>query len=1046
MDRAAESINGRTRIPDLLQAVPQARAVLDRYGLRGCGGASGPVETLEFFARAHDVPLPGLLQELEQAGTGPAPTFLPVSTPADRIYRAFFKAGIVLALTLGAVWGAYLLLRIGFTGSFRSAGLHEVNAHGHAQIFGWVGLFVMGFAYQAFPRFKHTSLAYPGLAFLTLGLMLVGIVGRSICEPLAEELPWLGPLAVAAALLEVVAVALFAWVIVATWRQSGKGLVVYEGYILCALIWFVLQAVYEAGYLAATLAAADHDQLLALVATWQGPLREIQIHGFALLMILGVSQRILHYFYALPAPSARHSLIALVCLNIAVVGEVIGLVLLRTGERGGAGLWYASVLLLAGTVVSLLWNWRIFGHAPEWDRSLKFLRAGYTWLLISLAMLVLLPVYQFVVLPWLAADGAATTLGFSHAYYGAIRHAITVGFISLMIVGVASKVVPTLNGVDVQGLSRLWLPFVLINGGCALRVTAQTATDLSPVAFPFAGVSGILEVLGLTLWGIHLWRIMNGRFSSPEETGAATSYVAGSPIEAQHRVGDVLDHHPALLDTFVALGFRPLRNPLLRRMLARRVTIAQACRLLTVDPVEALRSLNRAAGRETRGKLSLPVITGLTPMTGAPLVLAFFLCAGWPANVAADDLEREPIRYSTTAPQNVVSRLEERLQAGKAQLVYEENFGYLRSLLRELNVSQSSQMLVFSKTSFQRNRIAPRTPRALYFSDEVYVGFCQLGDVLEVSAVDPRLGTVYYTLEQARGEKPRFVRQGDNCLICHASTQTQGVPGHLVRSTFPDSSGFPLLAAGTFRIDHTSPLKNRWGGWYVTGTHGKQTHLGNLIVRGRHVPEPLDNAAGLNLTSLGERVGRSAYLTAHSDIVALMVLEHQAEGHNLLTRAAFQTRQALHLEAALNRELKEPANHRWDSTLVRIKSAGEPLVKYMLFSEEAALTDKIRGTSGYAEEFMKKGPRDAKGRSLRDLDLERRLFKYPCSYLIYSASFDALPGEVKDYVLKRIWDVLNGRDPAKEFTHLSPVDRQAILEILLDTRPNLPDYWRPKKS
>src|SRR5262245_7879430 len=202
MSSAAAQIDGQTRIPDLLHAWPQTRAVLDRYGLRGCGGSNGPVETRQFFAPAHDVPLPGLLQELRQAAVGPGPTFQQLSSPADTIYRPFFKAGIAIALTLGAVWGAYLLLRIGFTGSFRSAGLHEVNAHGHAQIFGWVGLFVMGFAFQAFPRFKHTSLSHPRVALLSLALMMTGILVRSVGEPLADLQPWLGPLAVAASALE----------------------------------------------------------------------------------------------------------------------------------------------------------------------------------------------------------------------------------------------------------------------------------------------------------------------------------------------------------------------------------------------------------------------------------------------------------------------------------------------------------------------------------------------------------------------------------------------------------------------------------------------------------------------------------------------------------------------------------------------------------------------------------------------------------------------------------------------------------------------------
>lgn len=426
------------------------------------------------------------------------------------------------------------------------------------------------------------------------------------------------------------------------------------------------------------------------------------------------------------------------------------------------------------------------------------------------------------------------------------------------------------------------------------------------------------------------------------------------------------------------------------------------------------------------------------------VILAVLLCGLRPtAGIAADDFERDPIRYSSTPAHNAVSRLEERLGSGSAQLKYEPRFGYLRLLLKELEVPESSQMLVFSKTSLQRNRISPRTPRAIYFRDDLYVGYCQGGDVLEISAVDPQLGAVFYTLEQTRTEKPRFIRQGDNCLLCHGSSQTQGVPGHLVRSVFADSQGFPILSSGSYRIDHTSPLKNRWGGWYVTGTHDRQPHLGNLIVRTRQVEYPVDNTAGMNLTDLGERIDRSNYLSGHSDLIALMVLEHQVEGHNLITRANFQTRQALHQEAALNRELGEPAEHRWDSTRVRIRSAGDPLVQYLLFCDEAELTARIRGTSDFASEFARQGPRDDRGRSLRDLDLEHRLFKYPCSYLIYSAAFDALPGAVRDYVLQRMWDVLNNRDPDQKYNHLNAADRQAIREILTATKPNLPDYWRP---
>ena len=410
----------------------------------------------------------------------------------------------------------------------------------------------------------------------------------------------------------------------------------------------------------------------------------------------------------------------------------------------------------------------------------------------------------------------------------------------------------------------------------------------------------------------------------------------------------------------------------------------------------------------------------------------------------AQDFEREPINYLTSLTDNPVSRLETRLEKGEAHLEHEDRRGYLKSLLKELDVPISSQTLVFSKTSLQRNRIAPRTPRAIYFNDEMYVGFCQHGEVLELSAVDPALGAVFYTLSQEATETPKPTRQNDNCLLCHGSSNTRGVPGHLVRSVYVDAGGLPVLSMGTQRVDHSSPIEKRWGGWYVTGTHGNQSHLGNLVISSTRQTEPVDNAAGQNVTELDSRFKTSAYLSPHSDLVALMVLEHQAEAHNLLTRANFQTREALHSEAGLNRDLKEPQEHRWESTTTRIRNASEALVKYLLFCGETPITSKLQGTTTFAAEFSQRGPRDSKGRSLRDFDLERRLFKYPCSYLIYSRSFDALPVEAKDVVLRRMWEVLSGTDRSREFAHLSDEDRTAILEILRETKPGLPAEWNPE--
>ncbi len=423
-----------------------------------------------------------------------------------------------------------------------------------------------------------------------------------------------------------------------------------------------------------------------------------------------------------------------------------------------------------------------------------------------------------------------------------------------------------------------------------------------------------------------------------------------------------------------------------------------------------------------------------------PWLILMAVASMTPSAWGQDDFDRDPIRYSQSQPDNLVTRLQDKLVAGELSLKFEEPWGYLRSVLTALDVSEASQSLVFSKTSLQRHKISPRTPRALYFNDDVYVGYCRNGDVLEISIADAQLGTVYYTLEQEPVEAPRFRRQTDNCLVCHAGGQARGVPGHLVRSMYVDKSGHPLLASGSFRIDHSSPLADRFGGWYVTGEHGNQKHLGNLTYRGRPDNDAEQDLSGLNLTNISDKFDTSAYPSAHSDLVALLVLSHQAGGHNLLTKTAFDVRSALHREDALNRELKEAPDHRWDSTNTILKNAAESLVKYFLFVNETPLTASVKGTTDFATEFTSRSRRDAQGRSLRDFDLQTRMFKYPCSYLIETEAFTALPPELLKNFWTRLDTVLAGSEE-KEFAHLSPTDRQAIREILWETHHGAKQSW-----
>ena len=426
----------------------------------------------------------------------------------------------------------------------------------------------------------------------------------------------------------------------------------------------------------------------------------------------------------------------------------------------------------------------------------------------------------------------------------------------------------------------------------------------------------------------------------------------------------------------------------------------------------------------------------------ATLIFLFVTSTVAQAFQAVDEFEKEPILYSASSPENRVSALKTRIETGDLTLARTPEHGYLPALLEALDVPVESQTLVFSKTSLQMRRISPRTPRAIYFNDDVYVGFCQSGDVLEISAVDSKLGTVFYSLDQHSPEKPVIQRQTESCLVCHSSSRMEGVPGHIIRSLYVDAGGQPLLSAGSRTVDHTTPVKDRWGGWYVTGTHGAQKHLGNLVIRGRDVEEPVDNSEGQNVTDLKFRINPDRYLSAHSDIVALMVLEHQALVHNRLTKASFETRQALAYDEMMRKMLDKPEGELLESTVRRIQSVSERLVEALLFVNEAKLTEPLKGTSGYAEQFATQGPKDDQGRSLRDLDMSTRMLKYPCSYLIYSEAFEQLPTASKDCVLQKLWDVLSGTDLSEKYSHLSQDDRRAIREILLQTKSDLPDYWK----
>lgn len=398
------------------------------------------------------------------------------------------------------------------------------------------------------------------------------------------------------------------------------------------------------------------------------------------------------------------------------------------------------------------------------------------------------------------------------------------------------------------------------------------------------------------------------------------------------------------------------------------------------------------------------------------------------------DIEQPPFRYSKTDDDNPVSRWIDRLDSGEASLESSSKIGYLRAILEALDVSPATQTLVFSRTSLQVNHISRRNPRALYFNDDVYVGWIRGSPLMEISTADPKLGAAFYTVDTSI-EPPRVKRESYTCLGCHATSMTQRVPGHTMRSVFTDFTGNIQSQRAAYITDDTSPLSERWGGWYVTGQHGDMTHMGNASGRSGEA----DNG---NLQSLSREFNTLDYLRSSSDIVALMVLGHQTQMHNVMTRADFSVRQWQYERETSEADDAPGTTSGGDpdsapeaevELQTRIEATARQVVRSLLFCDEAQLTDEVKGSILFAKSFTRRGPEDQQGRSLREFDLKTRLFRYPCSYLIYSDAFSKLSEPLRQEILRQLHAVLSGTDKSREFEHLSDTLREEILEILIET-------------
>ncbi len=423
-----------------------------------------------------------------------------------------------------------------------------------------------------------------------------------------------------------------------------------------------------------------------------------------------------------------------------------------------------------------------------------------------------------------------------------------------------------------------------------------------------------------------------------------------------------------------------------------------------------------------------------------------------PAESWLDELQEAVIHYGISEDlTDPVARLQRRISKGETPLRYDKDTGYLKALLKALQVPVSAQGLVFSKSSSQADWTSPRTPRALFFNDEVYIGWAPNAPQLDLIAIDAKKGPIFYTLDQRR-EATTFARPRD-CQVCHQTGKTRFFPGLVASSFETGMDGVPKSREVSFALSHETPVSLRWGGWYVTGTlhdsAGKKrtmelptenaTHMGNIFAG---VPDEVNRARLGSLKDVKSMIDGRRYLSKASDVVALLVFEHQARMHNLLTQANYETRLALAAEGRSSGEKSElPENARF-----QIKQSGERLLEYMLFRREAPLNGPVRGTTRFATEFQRTGAVWASGRrSLRELQLQTRLFRYPCSYLVYSPAFDALPLEMKNYLWPRLEQILTGRDRNEPYADMAGADRQAVLEILRETKPEFA-AWLKRSS
>ncbi len=569
-------INRNTIIKDIVKQHPETLAVFRKYNLVVAGGVRGPNEPLAFFSKAHEVDYDEIVRELEDAiEKGVDDSTESVELKEDKVYERFIKAAILMTLTIGVTFGAAILTHIGVKRDFQT-GFHSiVQVHGHAQLFGWVGLCIIGFAYYIVPRVKNVELRYSELTVTSFWLMIIGNILRIFSQPFSHET--INVILPISGLLECAAIVTFAFIIFSTVLASKEKSEIYDKFIMAGVLWFLFCGVINFFMDVYLFFTNTHEIPRAIYS----PFVHVFLLGFVFMFIFAINIRTVYAF--LDVRTARGSAVNVTfwLLNITIpVYFVANSLTYRFPSL--LKISYLTIYIVAFAVLLFVYGIRVFEKSTRelddvvMDRSYaKTIRAAYVWLIVGILLL-----------------GAKTFFGpFSeeqYLFHGAANHALAVGFVTMMIMGYASKMIPTFKGIH---MSSIWLSnfsFVLLNLGCFLRVATQTMIGLSgEFYYSIIGISGWIELVAIGMFGYNVWKTMNAKEGEEEITGGSIS-----EITKETKIFDVVDQYPETLEVFLQFGFKQLSNPVARRTIAKMFTVEQATKIHPVQIEDLLKALN----------------------------------------------------------------------------------------------------------------------------------------------------------------------------------------------------------------------------------------------------------------------------------------------------------------------------------------------------------------------------------------------------------------------------------------------------------------------